>query len=125
MARAYNTELWLNAQKLKTLNPAVDTYLTKWRLIGLHFGLSLHIGTNRVRCGCEIARVRFDVLGSVGKQFFCVDDSETHFGLCIHFVSPPSLSNVDVTLFVCDLTSWVTLGFGKYFVVNIFADGGF
>ena len=64
-------------------------------------------------------------LGSVGKQFFCVDDSEMHFGLCIHFVSPPSLSNVDVTLFVCDLTSWVTLGFGKYFVVNIFADGGF
>ena len=46
-----------------------------------------------------------------------------NFGLCIHFVSPPILSNVDVTLFVCDLTYWVTLGFGKHFVVNICADG--
>jgi hypothetical protein len=74
--------------------------------------------------------VRFDVLGSVGKHvisnFFVLmilRRMPRNFGLCIHFVSPPVLSNVDVTLFVCVLTSWVTLGFGKHFVVNIFADG--
>lgn len=65
--------------------------------------------------------------GSTLLAIFCVlmflRRMPRNFGLCIHFVSPPNLSNVDVTLFVCVLTSWVTLGFGKHFVVNIFADG--